>query len=39
MLFRFTDVSLKNSILCNYEDLEKNDNDIDNLMNDGENVD
>lgn len=36
MLFRFNDASLKNSILSNYEDLEKN-NDLDNFMNDDEN--
>jgi len=27
MLFRFTDFSLKNSILCNYEDLKSKEED------------
>ncbi|EAR94710.2 Yip1 domain protein (macronuclear) [Tetrahymena thermophila SB210] len=36
MLFRFTDATLKNSILCNYEDLEKNENEFDNILNENE---
>ena len=42
MLFRFTDFSLKNSILCNYEDLKSKEeedqelnDDIDNNLNPG----